>query len=166
MTADRRGRTRTSALSPMGRWFISFPPGVLFRLFPFFLPSSPKRYGFVDFDQPLTATIAIENLNGKELNGRVVELKPAITTREKQMKQALHDWEQRCLEEDRRVAQGFPRREVPLPPKKKIADFGFTVDQFLEMVGRTNSRTAKRPPTASEYNEEVGYDDDDEEDLF
>eukprot|EP00752_Nemacystus_decipiens_P003196 g2957.t1 len=123
-----------------------------------------KGYGFVDFDQPLTATIAIENLNGKELNGRVVELKPAITTREKEMKEALRQWEQRCLEEDRRVAQGYPRREVPPPPKKKMADFGVTVDEFFEMVGRTNSRTAKRPPTAAEYSEEVGYDDDDEDD--
>ncbi len=98
----------------------------------------------------------------------MVELKPAITTREKQMKQALHEWEQRCLEEDRRVAQGYPRREVPLPPKKKIADFGITVDEFLEMVGRSNSRTAKKAPAAAQYNEEVGYDDDDddEEDLF
>lgn len=125
------------------------------------------RYGFVDFDQPLTATIAIENLNGKELNGRVVELKPAITTREKQKKEALREWEQRCLEEDRRVAEGYPRREVAPPPKKKMEDFGITVDEFLEMVGRTNSRTAKKPPTAAEYNEEVGYDDeDDDEDLF
>lgn len=99
----------------------------------------------------------------------MVELKPAVTTRERKMKEALRDWEQRCLEEDRRVAQGYPRREVPLPAKKKVEDFGFTVDEFLEMVGRTNSRTAKKPPTAAEYTEEVGYDDDDDdddEDLF
>ncbi|CAM9379866.1 unnamed protein product [Ectocarpus sp. 6 AP-2014] len=120
-----------------------------------------KGYGFVDFDQPLTATIAIETLNGKELKGRVVELKPAITSREKRRKQALRDWEQRCLEEDRRVEQGYPRREVPLPEKKKMADFGVTVDEFLEIVGRTNSRTAKKQP---KYAEEIGYDDDDDDD--
>lgn len=139
---------------------------------PFFLrcdfsfTADRPRYGFVDFDQPLTATIAIESLNGKELNGRVVELKPAITTREKKRAEALREWEQRCLEEDRRVAQGYPRRVVAPPPKKQIADHGMTVDEFLEMVGRTNSRTGKKAVKAEEYGE-VGYDDDDDDDdLF
>lgn len=129
----------------------------------------PPRYGFVDFDQPLTATIAIESLSGQELNGRVVELKPAITTRERKRKELLREWEERCLEEDRRVAQGYPRRVVPPPEKKKIKDYGMTLEEFFSAVGRTNSRTAKKPSMFEEM-EEVGYDDadddDDDDDLF
>lgn len=41
------------------------------------------------------ATIAIEELNGKELHGRVVELKPAITPQERRRKEAEKDWQER-----------------------------------------------------------------------
>lgn len=56
----------------------------------------------------MTATIAIEDLNGKEINGRVVELKPAVTTREKLRRQATMEWEEtEALERERRAAAGY-----------------------------------------------------------
>lgn len=63
-----------------------------------------RSFGFVEFIQPLVATIAIEELNGKELHGRVVELKPAITPRERRRKEAEKDWRERlALERESRL---------------------------------------------------------------
>lgn len=50
------------------------------------------------------ATIAIEELSGKELHGRVVELKPAITPQERRRREAEKDWRERLtLEQDSRL---------------------------------------------------------------
>ncbi|CAN0086615.1 unnamed protein product [Discosporangium mesarthrocarpum] len=63
-----------------------------------------KGYGFVVFEQPLSATIAIEDLNGREIKGRRVEVKPAFKAvdiaKEKEMKARTEAWElQKKLEE-------------------------------------------------------------------
>lgn len=102
------------------------------------------RFGFVDFEQPLTATIALEELNGKEFHGRIVELKPAITTREKRIQEATGDWEQRSLEKERRSAEGYAdedegekkpesKAKAVVPSKDGTIK---TTDEFFDFVGR------------------------------
>lgn len=101
------------------------------------------RFGFVDFTQPLTATIALEELNGKEFHGRIVELKPAISTREKQRQAATEEWEQRSLEKERRAAEGYEKEEeaekrggkvkAAVPPNDGTIQ---STDEFFDFVGR------------------------------
>lgn len=63
-----------------------------------------SSYGFVDFDQPMTATIAIEELNGKIFHGRRVELKPGYTKREYDIMENDRRWAEGQLERERRAA--------------------------------------------------------------
>lgn len=113
------------------------------------------RFGFVDFEQPLMATIALEELNGKEFHGRIVELKPAITAREKRMQEATGDWEQRSLEKERRSAEGYAdedeggekgesRADSPLPSKDGTIH---TTEAFFDFVGR---RVKPKPQVSAE----------------
>lgn len=99
----------------------------------------------MDFEQPLTATIALEELNGKEFHGRIVELKPAITTREKRIQEATGDWEQRSLEKERRSAEGYSDEDEgekkgeskakAVVPRSKDGTIN-TTDEFFDFVGR------------------------------
>ena len=102
------------------------------------------RFGFVDFEQPLTATIALEELNGTEFHGRIVELKPAVTTREKRIREATEDWEQRSLEKERRSEEcyadedegekkGEGKTKAALPSKNGSIH---STDDFFDFVGR------------------------------
>lgn len=100
----------------------------------------------MDFEQPLTATIALEELNGKEFHGRIVELKPAITTREKRIQETTEEWEQRSLEKERRSAEGYAdedegeKREGESRAKKAAVpskDGSIqSTDEFFDFVGR------------------------------
>ncbi|CAN0306058.1 unnamed protein product [Phaeothamnion confervicola] len=50
--------------------------------------SSPfGSYGFVIFALPLQATVAIEDMTGKEFKGRIVEVKAAVTANKPQRAQ-------------------------------------------------------------------------------
>lgn len=104
----------------------------------------------------MTATIAIEDLSGQEFHGRVIEIKPAITTREKKQS----EWkEEQALEQERRRMEGYVEEEkvvkkaAPVKPRKKGENLP-TVDEFLEMVGRTNKPKRKLPVEAPSELEE------------
>ncbi|CAM9657814.1 unnamed protein product [Laminaria digitata] len=116
-----------------------------------------KGFGFVDFEQPLTATIALEELNGKEFHGRIVELKPAITTREKRIQETTEEWEQRSLEKERRSAEGYAdedegekgegesrAKKAAVPSKDGSIQ---STDEFFDFVGR---RVKPKPQISGE----------------
>ena len=117
------------------------------------------RFGFVEFNQPLTATIAIEDLSGKEFHGRVVELKPAILPQEKQRSEAKREWQERlALERESPIADDHHEASVAEDVEVEKGDGAESdadearqskptsmpsAEMFLEMVGR---RVKPKPP--------------------
>lgn len=111
------------------------------------------RYAFVDFNDPIVATIAIEDLNGTKLNGRKVEVKQAFSKEEVEQREARRRRAEMRLEAERRAALGVSGDDVEVSPKE--FDAGATDEGIEDVISGVNPRGEQ-----NDAKENRGEDDD------